>query len=105
MKKFDDLDSLTHLDFPNSSAKSRREKWGSILLSAFAIFGLFAMSSPSFDYIDSGATESKKATKFWLTPSDLNAEKTAFNSSSVHFTKAGTPIMVAANTVAVNAMN
>lgn len=105
MKKFDNCDSLTHLDFPNSSAKIKRDRIGSLLLSTFAFVGLFAMSSPSFHYSNSGTTEQNKETKFWLTPSSLNAEKTAFNSSSIHNTKSGTSSLVPTNTVAAKSMN
>ncbi len=105
MKKFDNRDSLTHLDFPNSSAKIKRDRMGSLLLSAFAFVGLFAMSSPSFQYSNSGTTEQNKETKFWLTPSSLNAEKTAFNSSSIHKAKSSKTLLVTTTTVAAKSMN
>ncbi len=79
MKQIDPLDSLTHLNFPNSKTKERREKIGSFLLIFFSLFGFIVMSNPFFQYAKSSPVENKQVNKFWLTPSSLNAEKTAFD--------------------------
>ncbi|MEM1122885.1 MAG: hypothetical protein AAGJ18_20745 [Bacteroidota bacterium] len=106
MKKFDNLDSLTHLNFPNPSTRIKWDRLGSLLLSTFAFVGLFAMNSPIFSYSNSTTTEQNKSTKFWLTPSSLNAEKTAFAPSTISNDKAGT-ILLATNdrSVATKSLN
>ena len=76
MKQIDQFDSLQHLNFSNSE-KVKREKIGSFLLTLVGILGLFAINSSLFHYSNSGTIEGKKVDRFWLTPSALNAEKSA----------------------------
>ena len=97
MKQIDQFDSLQHLNFSNS-AKEKREKVGSFLLTVVGILGLLAINNPTFHYSNSGSQEGEKVNKFWLTPTSLNAEKTAFE-SNFQTTKAGLEIK-ATNSVA-----
>jgi len=81
MKQFNTNDSLKHLNFPDSTQKEKREKLGSFLLAVFGIFGLLAMSNPTFQYSQNESIHKEKVNKFWLTPTALNAEKTAFSAT------------------------
>ena len=105
MKQIDTLDSLTHLNFPDSTAKDSREKIGSFLLATFGIFGLIVMSNPVFQYANSSSIESKKVTKFWLTPSSLNAEKTALNTALIQSRSTDNQLIISANAVAAETLN
>ena len=105
MKQIDHLDSLQHFNFPMSSNEEKRKKFGSFLLAIVGILGLFAMSSPAFQYSNSDVKENEKVNKFWLTPSNLNAEQTAFNTSLIQNSKAGQELFVADNAVTAKALN
>jgi hypothetical protein len=82
MKKFDTLDSLKHLNFPDATAKEKRDKFGSFALSIFGLLGLLiAINNPDFNFTKNDTVKREKVNKFWLTPAALNAEKTALNST------------------------
>ena len=100
MKQIDNLDSLHQFNFPNAAAKAKREKFGSFLLAVIGILGLFAVSNPAFQYVNPDAVNKEKTTKFWLTPSSLNAEQTALNTQSIQSAKAGSPLIVATDVAA-----
>lgn len=104
MKQIDTLDSLTHLDFPDSKAKASREKVGSFLLATVGIIGLIVMSNPLFHYSNTNTSDSEKNTKFWLTPSSLNAEKTAINTQLLPTTKTGKQTIVSTDAIASQKM-
>ena len=100
MKQIDTIDSLKHLNFPDSLKKEKREKIGSFFLTMFGLAGLLAMSNPSFNYSDSNAPFNKKVNKFWLTPTALNAENTASSTISIHAIKATNNELFSASLVA-----
>jgi len=100
MKKIDNLDSLQQFNFPNAAAKAKREKFGSFLLAIIGILGLFSVGSPAFLYSNTDAVNKEKTTKFWLTPSSLNAEQTALNTQSIQSSKTGSTLIVATDVAA-----
>lgn len=104
MKQIDNFDSLQHLNFPDAKAKATREKLGSFLMATVGIIGLVVMSNPLFHYTNTNAIESTKDAKFWLTPSTLNAEKTAINNTLLQSKTAGKQIMVSADAAATQTM-
>lgn len=100
MKQIDNFDSLQQFNFPDTTAKAKGEKIGSFLLAFIGILGLFAIGGPALPNSNTDAVNKEKTTKFWLTPSSLNAEQTALNSQSIQPTKAGSQLIVATDVVA-----
>jgi len=96
MTQIDNFDSLQQFNFSDASAKAKREKFGSFLLAIFGILGLIAISQPALQHSSNDAINKEKTTKFWLTPSTLNAEQTALNTQSIPSTKTGSSHLVAA---------
>lgn len=105
MKHIDNCDSLQHLNFPTSTSKDKRDKFGSFLLTVVGVLGLFAISNRDFQQPTTDSLENDKANKFWLTPSTLNSETTAFKPSLIHSTKAGTQLVVSTDAVAAKSLN
>lgn len=105
MKQIDNFDSLQHLNFPTSTSKDKREKFGSFLLAVVGVFGLFALSNPNFQHPTTDSLDKDKANKFWLTPSSLNSETTAFKPSLIHSTKAGKQLVVSTDAVVAKSLN
>lgn len=100
MKQIDNLDSLQHLDFPDAKVKATRERLGSFLLATIGVLGLVVMSNPLFQYTNTNSIESTKDAKFWLTPSTLNAEKTAINTILLQSQTAGKQTIVSTDAAA-----
>ena len=105
MKHIDNLDSLQHLDFPTTTSKDKRDKFGSFLLAVVGMLGLFAISNPNFQQSTTDSLDKDKANKFWLTPSSLNSETTAFKPSLIHSTQAGSQLIVSTDVVATKSLN
>ena len=105
MKHIDNLDSLQQFNFSEATAKAKREKFGSFLLAVFGILGLLAISKPALQHTSNDAVNKEKTTKFWLTPSALNAEQTAFNTQSIQPSKAGSQLIVAAEIAGTKRLN
>ncbi len=105
MKHIDNLDSLQQFNFSDATAKAKREKFGSFLLTVFGILGLLAISQPILQQASTDAINEEKTTKFWLTPSSLNAEQTALNTQSIQSSKAGSQRIVAAEIAGTTRLN
>lgn len=67
------------------------------MLALFGILGLLAINSIGFQQTEINTVNKASDTKFWLTPSSLNAEKTALNSTLIQSDKANQQIIVSAN--------
>ena len=105
MKHIDNFDSLQHLNFPTSTSKDKRDKFGSFLLAVVGMLGLLAISNPNFQQSTTDALDKDKANKFWLTPSSLNSETTAFKPTLIHSTEAGSQLVVATDAVTDKSLN
>ena len=96
MKQIDHFDSTQQFNFSEATAKAKREKFGSFLLAIVGILGLLAISTAGLQQSTHDAINKGKTSKFWLTPSSLNAEQTAFNTPSIPSSETGTQLIVAA---------
>ena len=105
MKQVDNFDSLQHLNFPTSKSNDNRDKIGSFLLAVVGVLGLLVLSNPNFQQPTTDSLDKDKANKFWLTPSSLNSETTAFKPSLIHSTKAGNQLVVSTDAVAAKSLN
>ncbi|MEM6320971.1 MAG: hypothetical protein AAF960_25110 [Bacteroidota bacterium] len=107
MKQIDSIDSVTHLNFPDSATAERRNNIGAFCLAIFGIVGLVTLFSPNLQFGPFSATEKADSTKFWLTPTSLNSEQTAFHTSTDvnSSNKAGQSTLVATSNLAIATVN
>jgi len=105
MKQIDNFDSLQQFNFSEATAKAKREKLGSFLLAIVGVLGLVAISTAGLQQPTHDAINKGKTTKFWLTPSSLNAEQTALNTPSIQSSETGTQLMVAAEIANTKRLN
>ncbi|GEM_PF-7017042 len=105
MKQIDTFDSLQQFNFSDATAKAKREKFGSFLLAIVGVLGLLAISTSGLQQPTHDAINKEKTTKFWLTPSSLNAEQTALNTPSIQSYKTGTQLIVAAEIAGAKRLN
>ena len=105
MKQIDTIDSLQQFNFSEATAKAKREKVGSFLLAMVGILGLLALSTAGLQQPTHDAINKGKNTKFWLTPSSLNAEQTALNTPSIQSSKTRVQLIVAAEVASSRSVN